>query len=180
MLDQNIADLIKAVFSLSGPNQGTELADWAFENTEISGPLGLLNPAVDSLRVSNMEDFRQLVDPVLRSYGIPFYTLNGTRFGENPVTLTTGTILRELAPGDTQESYNDGFVTVARSRLAPEISADIGLVPANHFATDSGNMSFPKVAGRIEGLENSIPEFERIGVNGLTSVVTPATYGPGP
>ena len=44
MIDQNIADLIKAVFSLSGPNQGTELADWAFENNGNIRTAGFAEP----------------------------------------------------------------------------------------------------------------------------------------
>ena len=171
MLNPADASLVKAVFTTSTPNQGTELADWAFDNPQISGPLGLLTPAVDSLRTAHMDSFRELADPVLKSQRKPIYTMAGTVFIDHLLTLVTGSILRALVPGVERDALNDGFVAVGRSRLSPELSSDLGEVPANHLETDSGEFAFARISGRIQGLENSfIDEFDRIAVNGFSDI----------
>lgn len=85
--------------------------------------------------------------------------------------MVTGSILRALVPGVERDVLNDGFVTVGRSRLSPELSSDLGEVPANHLETDSGEFAFARISGRIQGLENSfIDEFDRIAVNGFSDI----------
>jgi len=167
MTDANIRSLAKAVFTISTPNQGTELADWAFANPGLAGPLNLLTPAVDSMKLANVAALRQTIDPLIGPQK-NFYTLAGNQFVSNILTFATGAILRSLAPGIRHDTHNDGLVTVARSRLAPEISNDIGIIPTNHLDTDSGSASFPKITARIQALENSYnDEFKRLAVNGL-------------
>jgi pimeloyl-ACP methyl ester carboxylesterase len=169
MLDPATAALVEAVFTISSPNQGTELADWAFENPDLSEPLNLLTDGVESLKTDNMAVFRSVADPILKAYKIPFYTFTGSEFTGHPITLVTGTILRQLVPGPFRDSQNDGFVTIARSRLSDEYAADLGLVPFNHFFTDSGSVSFPKILGRIQGMEILPPgEFTKIAASGLS------------
>ena len=167
MLDPDTAALVKAVFTISSPNQGTELADWAFENPDWAEPLNLRTPGVESLKTDNMAVFRALADPILKSYGIPFYYFSGTVFTGHPITLLTGAILRSLVPGPYRDNMNDGFVTVERSRLSDEYAADLGVVPFNHFFTDSGSVSFSKILGRIQGMEISGKEFRKIASSGF-------------
>ena len=114
MIAPAFANLVKAVFTLASPNQGTELADWAFgPGLPIAGGLGLLSPGVFSLRTVNMEAFRCVADPIFRASGIPFYTMEATQFIGNPITTVTGAILKQLVP----DEKNDGFVTVPRAKL---------------------------------------------------------------
>lgn len=168
MLDPDTANLVKAVFTISSPNQGTELADWAYEHPVLAGQLNMLCPGLESLQTAKMAVFRSLADPILKEYGIPFYTLAGTKYTDNPLTLVTGSILRALVPGLHRDTFNDGFVTVARTRLSDEYAADLGIVPFNHFATDSGSVSFPHILGRIQGLEFALDEFNRIAASGFS------------
>lgn len=168
MLNPDTANLVKAVFTISSPNQGTELADWVYEHPDWDGPLNLLSPAIESLKTAKMAEFRSLADPILKSYGIPFYTMTGIKFTEHPITEVTGRILRSLVPGITRDTNNDGFVTVARSKLSDEYSADLGPIPFNHFATDSGSVSFSKILGRIKGLEFEFNEFNKIAASGFS------------
>lgn len=163
MLDPLVASLTKAVFMISTPNQGTELSDWAFAHPEVAGPMGLLTPGVASMRLAPMKQFRASMDPILQSLGIPFYTMTGNHWADNPLTLITGAVLvREVGLQN-----NDGFVTVERSRLSANFSADLGVLPAHHFQTDNGSVSFPKINARIQGMETSFEEFERIATNGF-------------
>ncbi|MGH9162318.1 MAG: esterase/lipase family protein, partial [Vicinamibacteraceae bacterium] len=170
MLDPATAALVRAVFTISSPNYGTELADWAFEHPLLARAYNLLTPAVNSLRTPNMEGFRELADPVLRDLGIPFYTTTGNRYTTNGLTLLTGSLLRRLAPGQHLDASNDGFVTVGRSRLSPEFATDLGVVPTHHFDTDTGTRIFTKIQARINGLENTLQIFERVATNGLSEL----------
>ncbi|MPZ19323.1 MAG: hypothetical protein GEV06_15620 [Luteitalea sp.] len=168
MLDPATAALVRAVFTISSPNHGTELADWAFEHPQLAQKLNLLTPAVNSLRTSNMEGFRELADPILRKLGIPFFTTTGNRHTTNVVTLVTGGLLRDLVPGTHLDASNDGFVTVGRSRLSPEFATDLGVIPTHHFDTDTGTRVFTKIRARIHGLENTLQIFNRVATNGLS------------
>lgn len=167
MLDAATANLVRAVFTISSPNQGTELADWAFENPDKSGPLNLLNAAVESLKTENMAVFRSQADPILNGYGIPFYTISGTTCKGHPITEITGEILKALVPGILKDKSNDGLVTVERTRLPDTYASVLDAVPFNHFYTDSGGVVFQQIHGRIQGLEFAIQEFDQIASGGL-------------
>lgn len=171
LLTPSVARLAKAVFTISTPNYGTELANWAFEHPDIAGPppgLDLLSEGVASMRTDAMLAFRAIADPVLRASGIPFYTLAGNTFLDSAGTAITGTILRGLTPNQNNDSFNDGFVPVGRTRLPGTYAADLGTVSANHFRTNGGSVSFPKLRSIIMGLELTFAEFERIAVDGIS------------
>ena len=164
MLQPATRALVRAVFTISTPNTGTELADWAFgPGRPIAEELGLLTPGVAALRVANVAAFRAVADPILKASGIPFFTIAGSDARGNLVTAITGLILYEQTPGQK----NDGFVPVPRSRLPSEYASDLGEVGANHFAVDSGNQSFAKILARLQVLEQTLGHFERIAVGGL-------------
>jgi len=163
MMNPLIGGMVKALFTVSTPNLGTELADWAFgPGRPIAGPLGLLNDGVASLTTTNMAAFRENADPILKAMGVPVYTIEGDRFLTNPFTIPTGSILKDLVPSEK----NDGFVTVPRGRLSADFAVDLSTLPTDHFHTN-GVMSFPKIDARIRGLENTLAEFRKIATNGF-------------
>jgi pimeloyl-ACP methyl ester carboxylesterase len=131
----------KTVFMLGSPNQGAQLADWAFgPGSGIAGRLGLLTPGLEDLEVATVAAYRANFDPVLSTAGIPLYTLAGSSFTGNAVTIITGPILKNLS-GEA----NDGLVAVTESRLNPAWSIDLGTTPHNHFDLNNGTISFPMI-----------------------------------
>ncbi len=164
MLAPSIRRLVRAVFTISTPNTGTELADWAFgPGLPIAGGLGLLTPGVFSLRTQSVATFRAIADPVLQASGIPFFTLEGSDARGNPITAITGLILYQQTPVEK----NDGFVPVPRGRLPAEWSTDLGEVKANHFDVNSGSETFAKINARLQALEYTLQQFTRIAANGF-------------
>ncbi len=170
LLDPSIAAHAKAVFTISTPNQGTRLADWAFQNPAIGQPLNLLSDAVADLRTASMQAFRAAADPVLGASGIPFYTTSGDTYQGDLLTAISGAILKSLTPGVTKDTFNDGLVNVGDARLPPNFAADLGPIRANHLDVDSGSVSLSRIAGRIQGLETASGEFEKVAGNGFLSV----------
>jgi hypothetical protein len=180
ILNSNIYPLVKGVFDISSPNQGTALATWAFANqstvtsleatlkSEYGITLNLLVPAVQDMEVANMATLRAVEDPIFeKSLAKPFYTWGGSGFYNSDLTLVTGGILNSLIPIVDTNSQNDGFVTVGESLLSPEFSNDMGYAPDDHFQMNQGDVSFPKISGRIQGIETTTNEFQRISVNGF-------------
>lgn len=168
LLNPATATLARAVVTISSPNTGTELANWAFANRTIAGPLGLLTPAVASVRTDAMAVFRTLADPILRDSGIPFYTVAGNVFLDSTATSITGAILRSLTTNITNDTFNDGLVTVERSRLPGTYATNLGLLPANHFKTNAGSVSFYKIYTVVQGVEQTFREFEKIAADGFS------------
>ena len=180
ILNPAIYPLVKGVFNLSTPNQGDALADWAFAHpgatqsleTQLLNLYGLnlnfLSAGVFSLETANMAAFRAAVDPKFKaSLAKPFYTWGGTGFYDSAVTLVMGGLLTTLIPVTDLNTENDGLVTVAESQLSPEFSNDLGFVVKDHFKMNQGNVSFPKIDGRIQGIESTTDEFQKIAVNGF-------------
>jgi pimeloyl-ACP methyl ester carboxylesterase len=164
MLYPTIGNLVKAVFTIDTPNQGTELADWAFgAGRDLAEKLGLLTPGVFVLRTDAMAAFRSTADPILRRTGVPFYTLSGGQSLGHPITSITGGILRALAP----DQRNDGLVTVERSRLPDDYASDLGTMSTNHFYADAGTNAWAHIAARIQGLEDTLAGFDKATTNGL-------------
>jgi hypothetical protein len=155
-----IRPLVRGVFTISSPNYGSELADWAFgPGVAVAGELGLLTPGVFAIRTANLAVFRQLADPILKASGIPFYTLGGDKSTTNPLTAITGAILTQQSGGQFR---NDGFVTIDSARLPDDYAVDLGTVHTDHFSIDNGDQSFSKINGRVQGMELQFAEFERV------------------
>ncbi|MEO8663305.1 MAG: hypothetical protein ABI693_32915 [Bryobacteraceae bacterium] len=131
----------KTVFMLGTPNQGAQLADWAFgPGSGIAGRLGLLTPGLQDIEPATVAAYRANFDPVLSTAGIPLYTLAGSSYTGNAVTTITGPILKNLS-GEA----NDGLVALTESHLNPAWSIDLGTTPHNHFDLNNGTISFPFV-----------------------------------
>jgi hypothetical protein len=165
VLDPATALLVRGVFSLGAPHQGTELADWAFGPGQAqAAPLGLLSPAVNALRTANMKVFRELADQVSFARGVPFFTLSGRSFGTppHPLTNTTGPVLSALTGGQP----NDGVAIVPRTKLPTSYATDFGAVPVNHFALAAGSVSFPLINAQIRANTGN-GDFVRIATKGL-------------
>jgi len=138
-LDERIANLVQAVFTIAAPNQGSELADWAFgPGRPTARRLGLLTPGIAALRTPNVQAFRAIADPIFAKAGIPHFTAAGTTSKGNPLTVVTGGILSGLTGG----AFNDGLVTLDRSRLPETYAQDLGVFEANHFHSRFGIHTF--------------------------------------
>jgi pimeloyl-ACP methyl ester carboxylesterase len=164
MVAPAVSSLIRAVFTLSTPNYGTELADWAFgPGIGIAKQYNLLTPGVYALRTSAIAAFRNTVDPALRVSGVPFYTMSGKMFVDDPVVAVTGVILRQLNP----TSANDGLVPAKRATLPDDYATDLGLITANHFEIDSAEHSFPRIAAVLRLLEWRDAKLTRLATPGF-------------
>jgi pimeloyl-ACP methyl ester carboxylesterase len=171
MLDQATRNLVKGVFTLASPNQGAQIADWAFgPGQNIAGALGLLTPGLWDLRPAYVQSLRAQMDPIFAKAGIPFFTACGKEITGSAVTTVTGIILKNLSG-----EQNDGLVTMSEARLTnPSLysgpsayAMDTGAVPANHFQMGLGEKVFSYVHGHIQGLEMMISGWKKIGTNGI-------------
>jgi len=179
ILDGGVLPYVKAVFTISTPNQGTALADWAFEPTNetiVEGlaqkfNLNLATQGVADMEVANMTPFRAAADPVfLQLTNKPFYYFSGDGYFDSVLTFATGSLLHKLVTGTDENSQNDGLVTVGEAQLSPEYANQLGVIAADHFQMNQGDKSFFKIRGRIEALETNTDVFQRVAVNGLSSV----------
>jgi len=180
ILNPAVYPLVKGIFTLSTPNQGTALANWAFANqattqqiesellTDYGINLNFLTIAVYDMQTNDMATLRGVLDPQFeKSLAKPFYTWGGTGFLDSTATTILGGLLTTLVPLVDQNSENDGLVTVGESQLTPEYANDMAFVTVDHFQVNQGHVSFPKIDGRIQGAESTSNEFQRIAVNGF-------------
>ena len=162
-LDPAIAPLVKALFMLATPNQGTALADWAFgPGQALAQRYGLLGPGLQSLEVATVLNFRSQADPVFTASQFQFYTFAGDSWAGNSMLQYTGQLLAGLTPGP-----NDGFVPVSSVRLSYAYSMDIGETGSNHFQMNQGHVSFGVVNGSVQGLEREIQGFRKLMTGGF-------------
>lgn len=164
-LEPTVAPLVRAVFTLSTPNEGTPLADWAFgPGVALSVLFGMHTPAVKSMEVATVMAFRATADPILLQSGIQFYTFGGNTFiaPKDPAIEATGLILLSLASGP-----NDGFVPLSSVALPDSYSMNLGQTNTNHFGMIEGNKSFSVINPLIQNLEREIPGFSRIATGGF-------------
>jgi hypothetical protein len=132
---------VRAVFTLSTPNQGSAMANWAFgPGKPYAQVLGLLSPGMASLQTVYVQAYRAQWDPIFAAAGIPFYYLGGTDYSGNGLTSITGPILHGL----TGEA-NDGLVAPSETLLPLPWGANRGTVPDNHFLVGTGSVSFPVI-----------------------------------
>ncbi len=70
------------VITMGTPNQGDALASWIFlpQNQQVGQGLMLLNPAVQSMEVANVEQLRPQWDAIFQQAQIPFFTLSGNTY----------------------------------------------------------------------------------------------------
>ena len=163
---ERISGFVRAVFTISTPNTGTELADWAFgPGRAVGEALGLLTPGVSDLQTTVVAEMRGRVDPVLKRLQIPFYTMRGTTSTGNPLLRITGVILTSLT---ARGVLNDGLVAENRTRLPLDYAVDIGAVPDNHFFTDSGTRVFPRISAYLQSYKYDSPEFKKVVSNGFS------------
>ena len=162
---ERVSGLVRVVFTISSPNTGTELADWAYgPGRSVAEALGLLTPGVADLRTTVVAGLRRRADPVLTRLQIPFYTMWGTTSAGNPLTRITGLILSNLTE---QGINNDGLVAESRTRLPRNYAIDVGGVPDNHFLTDSGNRVFPRINAYLQSYRLDNPAFKKVVSNGF-------------
>ena len=145
-----IRALVKAVFTLGTPNQGSQMADWAFgPGKPYANSLGLLTPGMASLKVANVQTYRSTFDPIFSTAGIPFFYLAGNTFAGNSLTVLTGPVLLSLSG-----QANDGLVTPTETTLPIAYATTLGVVPDNHFLLGTGAVSFTYIQPQILALES--------------------------
>ncbi|WP_180541536.1 esterase/lipase family protein [Nevskia soli] len=135
---------VKMVFTLATPNQGAELADWAYgAGKSEAKKLGLLSPGMANLRTSVVHRLRKKMDPVFETAGIPFYTLEGTDYSaeHNLIYDYTGRVLAGLVSGP-----NDGLVAESEVPLPTTYSLDMGQVAVDHNYVGHGTPAWPFIA----------------------------------
>ena len=166
MLNPSFRSGVKAVFTLATPNQGTELADWAFgAGQKIANVFGLQSPGLFDLRPEHVATLRAQLDPLFASSGIPFYTLEGKSYiaGASPVYIVTGPILKNLTNGVD----NDGLVAVPEVYLPDSYAEDMGSVGSDHTHMGFGTPAWAYVYGRISGLENRAAGWKEVASGGF-------------
>jgi pimeloyl-ACP methyl ester carboxylesterase len=132
---------VRAMFTLSTPNQGSAMADWASgPGKQLAQQLGLLSPGMASLQTTYVQAYRAQWDPIFAAAGIPFYYVGGTVYTGNRLTAVTGPILQGL----TGEA-NDGLVAPSETTLPLPWGTNMGTVPNNHFLIGTGSVSFPVI-----------------------------------
>jgi len=166
MLNPSFLSEVKAVFCIATPNQGTELADWAFgPGVKIANIFGFLSPGLLDLKPEHVATLRAQLDPYFATAGIPFYTLSGDSYAlQNDFFYhITGPILSNLTNGVN----NDGLVAVTEVPLPDSYSEDLGSIGQDHTHMGYGSVSWPYVYGRIAGLENRFSGWKEIASGGL-------------
>jgi hypothetical protein len=135
---------VKMVFTLATPNQGAELADWAYGPGKlIAKGLGFLSPGMANLRTSVVQRLRKEFDPVFETASIPFYALEGTDYSaeHNLIYDYTGRVLAGLVTGP-----NDGLVAQSEVTLPATYSLDMGQVAVDHNFVGHGTPAWPFIA----------------------------------
>ena len=166
MLDPTFRSAVKAIFTLATPNQGTELADWAFgAGQKIANLFGLQSPGLYDLRPEYVATLRAQLDPLFTTAGIPFYTLEGSSYlsGASVVYVVTGPILKNLTNGVD----NDGLVAVPEVYLPDSYAEDMGTVADDHTHMGYGKTAWPYIYGRISGLEVRAAGWKQIASGGF-------------
>jgi hypothetical protein len=165
MLTASFRSNVKAVFTIATPNQGTELADWAFGVGEkIANIFGFISPGLYDLEPEHVATLRAQLDPVFETAGIPFYTLEGNSYKHQGALFysITGPILSNLTNGES----NDGLVAVNEVPLPDTYAEDLGSIAEDHTHMAFGSVSWPYVYGRIAGLENRFSGWKEIASGG--------------
>ena len=167
MLDATFRSEVKAIFTIATPNQGTELADWAFgPGAKIANLFGLQTPGLYDLRPEHVATLRAQLDPIFATAGIQFYTIEGGKFSGQTGGLVydvTGPILKNLTNGVD----NDGLVAVPEVWLPDSYAEDMGEIKVDHTDIAYGSNAWPYIYGRFSGLENRMPGWQQIANGGF-------------
>jgi hypothetical protein len=152
LADPRYTGIAKAVFTLSSPNQGDALANWCYSGgILVCGPLGLLIPAIYDMQTTFVLPLRAQWDPIFEAAHIPFYTLSGNTWDNNPLTIVTGPILSWLT--SPNPPANDGIVDHPESLLPSTYAVELGVINGNHFQVPLGHNSFPYISAQINAME---------------------------
>ncbi len=138
---------VKMVFTLATPNQGAELADWAYgPGKSMAKRLGFLSPGMANLRTSVVARLRKKMDALFEVSGIPFYTFEGTDYSaeHNLIYDYTGRVLAGLVSG-----ANDGLVAQSEVPLPTSYSVDMGQALVDHAYVGHGSTSWSYIAGYL-------------------------------
>jgi len=170
--------IANAVITLGTPNNGDALATWLFTTASgqtLGATLGLLTPAVQSMEVANVQQFRSQWDPIFQNSQIPFYTVAGDictgadyQNTKSPAcnNTNTGPILLSIT-GGTKAPANDDLVTEPETVLPVGYSMALGVELEDHDQLRLGDNSFNMIYSRVMAQENQQPGFVRVATNGF-------------
>jgi len=175
-----------AVLELGTPNQGDALASWCYSaaGQGFCGLATLLNPAVESMQISNVLQLRTQWDPIFENAKIPFYTVSGNTYtcaglpNKDCITYLTGEELQIITtpPGGnpngkcgsaTTAPCEDGLVSHPETLLPTTYAMELGVLPVEHYALRMGYNSFPYVNEFVQTLWNEQPGFNRVATGGF-------------
>jgi hypothetical protein len=179
--------LANMVITLGTPNQGDALASWIYlpQNQLLGQTLQLLNPAMQSMEIANVEQLRTQWDALFKQYQIPFYTLSGNTYNcvnpANCTTVTTGSLLAQVTepPGGSltpcnetgnapaNSPCNDGLVDHPESVLPESYAMELGVVNCNHFALRLGDNTFPFINAQVLAFRMEQPGFTNVATGGF-------------
>jgi hypothetical protein len=161
------------VITMGTPNQGDALASWIFlpQNQQVGQGLMLLNPAVQSMEVANVEQLRPQWDAIFQQAQIPFFTLSGNTYTcpntTGPcATATTGPLLAGIT-GGTNAPPNDGLVDHPETLLPESYAMELGIVPCNHFELRLGDNTFPFINAQVLAFQLQQPGFSSVATGGF-------------
>ncbi len=137
--------LVRHVFTLGTPHQGSELADLAYSDWAgwLAKLLGFQDDAIYTLQTGYMQLFRALTDPRVAAQDVIYYRAAGTDTGPLSSGLwLTGLYLSVFGP-------NDGAVTVASTELAG--AQTLFIQPYHHYSIFLGHTAFPWIDAALDG-----------------------------
>ena len=170
--------IAKAVITLGTPNQGDALSDYLFSPTGYNLYYDvipqLFTPAVQSMEIANVQQFRSQWDPIFQNAGIPFYTLEGSTWACQAGTTTcptiiTGPILNSIT-GYKNAPPNDGLVTEPETQLPTSYGMELGVIAVNHYLLRMGDNSFSYIQARVLAIQNEQPGVTRVATGGFGDI----------
>jgi pimeloyl-ACP methyl ester carboxylesterase len=139
--------LVRHVFTLGSPHQGSELADLLYSDwaSWLARLLGLQDGATYTLQTGYMQVFRALTDSKVAEQDVIYYRAAGTDTGPQFSGLwLMGLYLSLFGP-------NDGAVTVASTELPG--AHTLFIQPYDHYSIFLGHTAFPWIDAALNGEE---------------------------
>ncbi len=168
LLNTSVQSLVKGIFMLAAPNQGSMFATWIYtpegqQWIQDNNLQSLLSVGMESIQTAKIQTLRSQVDPFFKRTGLPVMTMTGLVHNVplDPVLVISGNKLQELTG-----LANDGLVTVPESHLPDDFAVNVAEVNKDHFQI-AKESSFELIKGRIDGFEAMFSGFSRIATGGF-------------
>ena len=142
------ARFLRAVYTLSSPHGGSQLADIAYSTAgfPLARRLGMLSDGCFSMQTGYMRAYRAKTDPA--GLSVPFFTFAGDGSGPALSRVWAGGQLLSLW------GANDGVVTVASAHGNPN-AHPLGTLALDHIRMMSGQYIWPHLRAALEKAEDA-------------------------